>query len=130
MRTLDEVIESITTQSGLEIRNVRKPERDRFWVDRQTYNDALHYLKTYRENQQTCIENSRKAKKARELYLESAEELNALRDYWAEQQENPALTWDELKTMEGKPVWVEYGKDLCMKSWGVIFSFTGRTIDA
>lgn len=49
MKTLDEVIESITTQSGLEIRNVRKPERDRFWVDRDTYNDALHYLQELRE---------------------------------------------------------------------------------
>ena len=31
--------------------------------------------------------------------------------YWREynqQQANPALTWDELRTMEGKPVWVEY----------------------
>lgn len=30
--------------------------------------------------------------------------------YWREynqQQANPALTWDELKQMEGKPVWIE-----------------------
>ena len=31
--------------------------------------------------------------------------------YWREfnqQQENPPLTWDELRQMVGKPVWVEY----------------------
>ena len=49
--------------------------------------DALQYLKAYREDRN---------------------DLSALRAYWAEQQANPALTWDELKQMEGKPVWFEY----------------------
>lgn len=40
------------------------------------------------------------------VYKEILTDYVALKQYWAEQQANPALTWDELKTMEGKPVWV------------------------
>ena len=82
MKTLDEVIESITQKSGLEIRDARKPEKDRFWVDRETYNDALAYLRMYKE-----------------LGDDSAR--------YAVWRENPPLTWDELRQMEGKPVWVD-----------------------
>lgn len=52
--------------------------------------DALHYLKAYKEDK---------------------DDLTALRAYWKEQHENNALTWDELRTMEGKPVWVEILSD-------------------
>lgn len=91
MKTLDEVIENIIKQSGLEIRNVRKPDRDRFWVDRDTYNDTLQYLRKYRE-----IED----------------EYQELKDWWAEEYvTNDPLTWDELKAMKGKPVWVEEKPD-------------------
>lgn len=82
MKPLDEVIDGITKQSGLEIRNVRKPEKDRFWVDRETYMDALQYLRWYKE---------------------LADDSEA----FAKWKENPPLTWDELRTMDGKPVWVE-----------------------
>lgn len=57
------------------------------------------------------------------------DEIAALPDYyelvnfWAESQANPPLTWDELKTMEGKPVWVEYGIGFNQKRWVVIHSF-------
>ena len=95
MKTLDEVIESITTQSGLEIRNVRKPERDRFWVDRDTYNDALHYLKEYQTLQYG--------------YVKAMADL----------ENNPPLSWDELKRMEGKPVWMECENFFCPK-WVIL----------
>ncbi len=102
MKTLDEVIENIIKQSGLEIRNVRKPDRDRFWVDRDTYNDTLQYLRKYRE-----IED----------------EYNELKDWWAEEYvTNDPLTWDELKGMEGKPVWVEY-ESCNRKVWAIIDCF-------
>lgn len=39
---------------------------------------------------------------------------------------NDPLTWDELKQMEGKPVWVEYGCDFNQKRWVIIGSFHGR----
>lgn len=61
--------------------------------------DAIAYLKAYKEDK---------------------DDLTALRAYWKEQQENPALTWDELKQMEGKPVWLE--------SHGDISEFTGWAI--
>ena len=37
--------------------------------------------------------------------------------------DNLPLTWDELRTMEGKPVWVEYGIGFNQKRWVVINSF-------
>ena len=96
--------------------------------------DALHYLKTYRENQQTYIENSREAEEARERYLEAVKNCelaeNKYRKLYEETSQNlrntsqitcpkchsefvilpeanNALTWDELRQMEGKPEWVE-----------------------
>ena len=53
-KTLDEVIESITQKSGLQIKDVRKPALDRFWVDRETYNYALFYLREYQEELEKC----------------------------------------------------------------------------
>ena len=107
MKTLDEVIESITTQSGLEIRNVRKPERDRFWVDRDTYNDALHYLRMYRSDKiqweadrKLWTDKQEQVDKARQKYIDKLKELEI-------GTLNDPLTWDELKQMEGKPVWIE-----------------------
>lgn len=48
--------------------------------------DALHYLQAYKDDRN---------------------DLTALRAYWKEQHENNPLTWDELREMEGKPIWVE-----------------------
>ena len=70
--------------------------------------DALHYLKEYR-SEKAMWEADRKGflnwieqyKEAREKHQQAVIEL----------KKNPPLTWDELKTMEGKPVWVEYLKD-------------------
>ena len=52
--------------------------------------DALHYLKEYRK-----IED----------------EYEELKDWWAEEHaENVPLSWDELKQMDGKPVWWVHGE--------------------
>lgn len=48
--------------------------------------DALHYLKAYRE-------------------------LDSLDAVAFPEDDNPPLTWYELRTMEGKPVWVEFEKN-------------------
>lgn len=45
MMTINEVIESITQKSGLQIKDIRNEKKDRFWVDRETYMAALHYLR-------------------------------------------------------------------------------------
>ena len=50
---------------------------------------ALHYLKEYREKHDDI--------------LRMEEALG-----YCEIMANPPLTWDELKQMEGKPVWVEW----------------------
>ena len=66
--------------------------------------DALHYLKAYRILQIAYI------------YVKAMTDL----------EDNPPLTWDELKQMEGKPVWVEWKND---KEWmlnlGAIYVLDG-----
>lgn len=52
--------------------------------------DALHYLREYRK-------------------------LDSLDAVAFPEDDNPAMTWDELKQMEGKPVWVEYNLHLSDK---------------
>lgn len=34
--------------------------------------------------------------------------------------DNPPLTWDELKTMEGKPVWLERTEKYCVPRWAIV----------
>ena len=60
-------------------------------LERQT--DSLQYLREYREQRDQ---------------IDALPEYYDLVNFWAESQANPPLTWDELKMMEGKPVWVEY----------------------
>lgn len=70
--------------------------------------DALHYLKEYR-SEKAMWEADRKAyldwieqyKDAREKHQQAVIEL----------KKNPPLTYDELKTMLGQPVWIEVGKE-------------------
>jgi len=73
---------------------------------------ALHYLKEYRDR---------------------AKELDDLRIMYAnaieQQEDNPPLTWDELKQMEGKPVWIEsesisVGVSPYWNDWYIIKSFS------
>ena len=67
-----------------------------------TIADALHYLKEYRETKKhlACLDDA-------EIRGDNTQVVN-----------NPALTWEQLKQMEGKPVWVEH---LCgVLRWGVI----------
>ena len=62
-------------------------------ISRETWTDALQWLKGYKAHI----------------------ELDKLRDKC--EAENEPLSWDELKQMEGKPVWVE---SLLYKQWAVI----------
>ena len=66
--------------------------------------DALHYLKEYRSDK-AMWEADRKG------YLDWIEQYKESREKHQqaviELKKNPPLTWDELKQMEGKPVWVE-----------------------
>ena len=60
--------------------------------------DALHYLKKYREEYKALIKTINEAIDMEMKYYHMIEEL----------ERNSPLTWDELCTMEGKPIWVEF----------------------
>lgn len=71
--------------------------------------DALHYLKEFKRYQNTPSCNGHMA----------------LVDYFTESQKNEPLTWDELKLMEGSPVWVEWvevviGGSYSIRDWFLI----------
>ena len=54
-----------------------------------------------------CTRDALEYLKYLKAYRDDKDYLTALRAYRTEQQANPPLTWEELKTMKGKPVWIE-----------------------
>lgn len=66
------------------------------------YDDALHYLKEYRERKENYKDAAERHHAAYRI-LEDRMKWKAVQLF----DDNPPLTWDELKQMEGKPVWVE-----------------------
>lgn len=80
MKTLDEVIKALEYCTGLDF--VRCQDCPGYCEpDCDVQNDALHYLKWFRARDNMSRRMDR--------------------------EDNEPLTWDELKQMEGKPVWVE-----------------------
>ena len=74
--------------------------------------DALHYLEKYRDNYEARNDQVKRYQKAAQQCEEVLKDYIALkqialRQYCASAQDNPPLTWNELKQMEGKPVWIE-----------------------
>ena len=99
MRTLDELIEEMQLKSDVN-RNYREENAD-----------VLHYLVEYRACQQhmEVVEQIRQdAVRQRDAHIKALAEL----------KRNDPLSWEELKQMEGKPVWVEY--DGYTPDWEVI----------
>ena len=92
MKTLDEVIEAIEVC------------RDSYVAGKIIKSDALHYLKEYQQYQNTPSRSGHMA----------------LVDYFDEQQKNEPLTWDELRGMQGKPVWVEM--EGYKPNWGIVMN--------
>ena len=94
-------------------------------VHNEEMKDALYYLKEYKIKRerimakaQDCEDTEKRLQDEIARYQETVKEYEeiltdyvALKQYWAEQQANPALSWEELQQMEGKPVWVEHLKD-------------------
>lgn len=76
-------------------------------LERET--DALHYLKKYREEDKKLGAAINEACDVEMKYCRLVEEL----------ERNEPLTWEQLKQMEGKPVWV-----VCLESgfreWNLI----------
>ena len=93
MRTLDEVIKAV--EEDLECAEVSYPES---FYDYDNHKDALYYLREYKNTD----ENYKKAIAHVTEVIDHYEKMVA--DYLS--VNNPPLTWDELRQMEGKPVWI------------------------
>lgn len=110
MKTLDEVITGLDICKNFSYcTHPQKGECPYLYEDNSCgqddlYRDALYYLKT--------IETTEN------LYHDAVNELSKWKDEDWKDRYLP-LTWDELKQMEGKPVWVEqYNTDI--KGWLLI----------
>lgn len=106
MKTLDEVIACLDGCGHIDCDDCPYHyEDEKIEVDdcAQSYKDALYYLKEYRWVVENCAE--------------------ALAEKYP--SENVPLTWDELKTMTGKPVWIEIKKKPSLNGWRLIRSFNG-----
>lgn len=82
---------------------------------KSTVREALHYLKEYRSKQDTIAEQlaelEQKNDHVCELAITVCKTYERLCKRLAEEYRDDPLSWDELKSMEGKPVWVEYLRD-------------------
>lgn len=135
MKTLDEVIKAFEICIGYYCSNTEHDvcpylgESDMGCM-KEPEKDALYYLKMYRSDMQMYAENQKHwedelAQKikdfgdAKERYIARLKELDI-------GTLNEPLTWDELKAMEGKPVWIKLlgkGKWKKWKGWDVIGGF-------
>lgn len=101
MKTLDEVIEALTVCTTEPMSCDKCPyyeEAIDCCPDNQSQIDALHYLKEYRDIIGDIVGEA--LEKKRDYYVQLLQKTQQLED-------NPPLTWDELKEMRGQPVWVE-----------------------
>ena len=101
MKTLDEVIEELQYWDTCH-------EYPKCFYDDEVTRDALNYLKEYKR-----VQN-----KIEKIALGNIEDT-------LDKLDNKPLTWDELKTMEGKPVWVEWvevviGGSYSIRDWFLI----------
>ena len=107
MKTLDEVIKGVETYKNIfaEKGCFDCHYRDEDCINSCFLEDALRYLKEYRDRKETlrnwtekAISEQQNVADAYMLYKIASEK----------KQENLPLTWQELQHMEGKPVWLEY----------------------
>ena len=105
MKTLDEVIKMIEHH----MENYCASEYD---------GPCLHYLKEYRDRRREIDDTESFCK---HMMSDLIERKGRLRMY----ERNDPLTWDELKQMEGKPVWVEREKK---GRWNIIREVTDNHV--
>ena len=116
MKTLDEVISALENCCSSKVNcdnctyTVVNAEGVTICNNDQMEKDALHYLKVYREKN-NILEAQR---------IEYNRGFEQLMAEWSRIKDNPPLTWDELKQMEGKPVWVE---GISENEWGIVDCF-------
>lgn len=103
MKTLDEVITALDNYLYLIDAD---SENDVYFISK----DALHYLKEYRDRRREIDDTESFCK-------HMMSDLIGRKGRLGMYERNDPLTWDELKEMIGKPVWVE------RDGWKVIRSF-------
>ena len=116
MKTLDEVIQAIEIC------------RDSYVAGKIIKSDALYYLKEYQDAKNTLNVEREKNIEAYCQWKDAKEKLEAQTSHtmWVDKHfqfeisDNPPLTWDELKEMKGKPIWVEYAADEQQTGWFLI----------
>ena len=115
MKTLDEMIKALEyCITGKSCAHGECPYSEENCVDHGIEKDALHYLKEYRDAKDALDTERERTIKAYCQWEDAKEKLEAQTSHmmWVDKHfqfeisDNPPLTWDELKTMEGKPVWV------------------------
>lgn len=99
MRTLEEVIDKLIE---CHTRWCRWSETSDI-VERDAVEEAINYLKEYRERKEN-YEDATERHHAAYRILEARMKWKAAKLF---EDDNPPLTWDELKAMTEKPVWVE-----------------------
>ena len=101
MLTLDEVIKAIGELTACD-------DTGYSYIADGDADDALHYLKMYRSD---MIQYEADRKYWQEEMTQVMDQYNSARDKHIKElkelKQNDPLTWDELKQMEGKPVWIE-----------------------
>jgi len=121
MKTLDEVIRVFETEILISDKPIDK-------AFREFKSDALHYLKEYQDTKNALDAEREKTIEAYCQWKDAKEklEMQTSKTMWVDSHfqfeisDNPPLTWDELKTMKGKPVWIEYMDDEQQTGWALI----------
>ena len=118
MKTLDEVITCLDGCGTIDCDDCPYHyEDEKIEVDdcAQVYKDALFYLKEYRakndnleRTKKLCFEFVGSKMKEEEKQGRALFCPNCGDEFIILPEPNDSLTWNELKTMEGKPVWIEY----------------------
>ena len=118
MKTLDEVIEALARDeyycSACPLEEYCQGVTVSCYIE-----DALYYLKHLQDFYEICNTGGVLEPEPRSVEIGSGVEIK-----WHEP--NSALTWDELREMEGKPVWVEVDG----KWWGRFWAFVEVINDA
>lgn len=122
MKTLDEVIKALDNCADVnanfeaceccEYRDIRDDGYDCGRL--QMMEDALHYLKNYRDSKAWIkLEKKNYTEAVKNCEQTEARYTKAILDMYR----NEPLTWDELKEMTGKPVWMEWTGS---PRWGIV----------
>lgn len=109
MKTLNQVIkaEEICSRIDAECSKCPYKATAKGWCEEKD-RDALYYLKEYQEKKEELVTKQENFEEEIDKYCKLEDELNDIRRKFIEQMKNEPLTWDELKAMEGKPVWYEH----------------------